>query len=345
MDLSELDFDLPDERVALRPVHPRSSARLLVSENDQIHDWRVSDLPRILRPGDRLILNDTRVIPALLHGVRHRPGAREVRISVNLDRPVDQGSWLALVRPARRIRAGDIAAFGKGLVAKVRERRDAFIVLDFQSSATRFESLLQQVGEMPLPPYISTRRETDQHDSAHYQTVFARRAGAVAAPTASLHFDDDLMTRLRDAGIRFSFVTLHVGAGTFLPIRSNSIDDHVMHLERGEVTEEAAAEINHSRATNGRIIAVGTTALRLLETAQSEGRVHAWRGETGLYIKPGHRFSVIDGLMTNFHLPRTTLLVLVAALVGRTRLQQIYGHALANDYRFFSYGDSSLLIP
>ena len=345
MDLSELDFDLPDERVALRPVHPRSSARLLVSENDQIHDWRVSDLPRILRPGDRLILNDTRVIPALLHGVRLRPGAREVRISVNLDRPVDQGSWLALARPARRIRAGDIAAFGKGLVAKVRERRDAFIVLDFQSSATRFESLLQQVGEMPLPPYISTRRETDQHDSAHYQTVFARRAGAVAAPTASLHFDDDLMTRLRDAGIRFSFVTLHVGAGTFLPIRSNSIDDHVMHLERGEVTEEAAAEINHSRATNRRIIAVGTTALRLLETAQSEGRVRAWRGETGLYIKPGHRFSVIDGLMTNFHLPRTTLLVLVAALMGRTRFRQIYEHALTNDYRFFSYGDSSLLIP
>ncbi len=345
MDLWDLDFDLPDELIALRPAKPRRSARLLVSDGSGMRDLHVFDLPRILRPGDRLVLNDTRVIPALLQGTRRRPAAGALKISVNLDRPLDPGVWLALARPARRIRPGDAADFGHGLRADFRERRGEFFVLEFRGPPDSFESALAAAGQVPLPPYIASRRQADSGDRTDYQTVFAKRPGAAAAPTASLHFDRELMTGLAAAGIRFSYVTLHVGAGTFLPIRSGDINDHQVHAERGELSEQAADEINGSRASGQRVIAVGTTALRLIETAAAGGRVRPWRGETDLYIKPGYEFAAADGLMTNFHLPNTTLLVLVAALVGRKRLSDIYGHAVANRYRFFSYGDSSLLFP
>ena len=345
MDLADLEFDLPEELIALRPADPRPSARLLVSETGRLRDLHVSDLPTVLRPGDRLILNDTKVIPALLRGVRQRPGSGGVNVSVNLDRPLDAGAWLALARPARRIRPGDVADFGPGLQADFGERRGEFFVLKFRGPPDRFQSALDSAGQVPLPPYITSRRQIDRSDRSDYQTVFARSPGAVAAPTASLHFDPELMASLTESGIRLSYVTLHVGAGTFLPIRSRNIENHRIHAERGELSEQAADEINRSLSSGQRVIAVGTTALRLIETAAREGRVRPWRGETGLFIRPGHKFSAATGLMTNFHLPNTTLLVLVAALIGKRRLKEVYSHAVASRYRFFSYGDSSLLLP
>ena len=346
-DLSEFDFDLPDKLIALRPAVPRSAARLLVSIGNRLVDSRVSDLPDQLQPGDRLVFNDTKVIPALLRGVRHRPGTGGdgANVTVNLDSPVTDRAWLALARPSRRLRRGDIVAFGNRLTATVGERRGEFHVFDFRCGPVELERLLQGAGNLPLPPYITSLRPPDMMDETDYQTVFACRPGAVAAPTAALHFDNELLERLDARGVRSSFVTLHVGAGTFLPIRTEAIEEHRMHSERGEMSERAAQEINGTLADGARVVAVGTTALRLVETAAAGGKVKPWRGRTDLYIRPGYRFMAVSGLMTNFHLPRTTLLVLVAALVGRDRLCRIYQHALANRYRFFSYGDSSLLIP
>ena len=345
--LTEFDFDLPNALIALRPAVPRSAARLLVCVGDRLVDSRVSELPDQLRAGDRLVFNDTKVIPALLHGVRHRPGAagRGVKITVNLDSPDADGRWQALARPARRLRPGDIVEFGDKLTATVVARRGEFHLLEFTCGPDEFAQVLEGAGNVPLPPYITSVRKPDTLDKTDYQTVFARRPGAVAAPTASLHFDNALFERLDSRGVSSSFVTLHVGAGTFLPIRSESIERHRMHAERGELSDRAAREINGTLADGGRVIAVGTTALRLLETAAEGGKVKPWRGRTDLYIRPGYNFKVVSGLMTNFHLPRTTLLVLVAALVGQDRLARIYQHALAGRYRFFSYGDSSLLIP
>ena len=345
--LSEFDFNLPSELIALRPTVPRSAARLLVSDGDRLDDCRVCDLPDLLRPGDRLVFNDTKVIPAHLHGVRRRPGTagNGVNVAVNLDSPVAGGTWRVLARPSRRLRPGDIVEFGPDLRAAVGERCGEFHLFDFQCGPGEFEQQLERAGSVPLPPYITSMRQPDQKDKADYQTVFARCPGAVAAPTASLHFDDELLLRLAARGVRSSFITLHVGAGTFLPIRSEAIEEHRMHSERGELSDRAAREINGTLAYGGRVIAVGTTALRLLETAADDGMVKAWSGRTDLYIRPGYKFKTASGLMTNFHLPRTTLLVLVAALVGRDRLRRIYQHALTSRYRFFSYGDSSLLIP
>lgn len=345
--LSEFDFNLPSELIALRPAVPRSAARLLVSAGDRLDDCRVCDLPNLLRPGDRLVFNDTKVIPAHLRGVRRRPGTagNGVNVTVNLDSPMADGSWWVLARPSRRLRPGDTVVFGPDLAATVGERRGEFHLFDFKCCPGELEQQLECAGSVPLPPYITSMRQPDQMDKTDYQTVFARRPGAVAAPTASLHFDDELLLRLDARGVRSSFITLHVGAGTFLPIRSEAIEEHRMHSERGELSDRAAREINGTLADGGRVIAVGTTALRLLETVADGGMVKPWRGRTNLYIRPGYNFRTVSGLMTNFHLPRTTLLVLVAALVGRDRLHRIYRHALASRYRFFSYGDCSLLIP
>lgn len=345
MNITEFDFDLPEELIALRPVHPRSSSKLLFSEKGKIKDLHVSDLPQILKSGDRLIFNDTKVMPALLQGTRYRSGASEIRISVNLDKPITNRKWLALVRPARRIKKGDIADFGSSLNAVFGDRHGEFVEIEFQCSDGRLEELLETAGQVPLPPYITSRRDADDDDKSDYQTVFARTSGAVAAPTASLHFDNDLVQQLTERGVKMTYVTLHVGAGTFLPIRGNKIDDHKLHAERGEISEQASDEINESILMGQRVIAVGTTSLRLIESSTFSGRVRPWKGETDLFIKPGYKFSAISGLMTNFHLPKTTLLVLVASLIGKQRLFEVYRHAIAHQYRFFSYGDSSLLIP
>jgi S-adenosylmethionine:tRNA ribosyltransferase-isomerase len=347
MRLSDFDFDLPEGRIATRPARPRSSARLLVARGDLLEDRVVRDLPEILRPGDRLVLNDTKVIPARLSGLRRRPGGgAAVRIDVTLLAAQADGSWEALARPLRRLRAGDRLDFGAGLLATVAAAGAGRARLAFDLAGAAFEAALNAAGAMPLPPYIERLRKPDAADREDYQTIWARRPGAVAAPTASLHFDAPLLAALAARGVGFTHVTLHVGAGTFLPVTAEDISAHRMHAEWGEVTPEAAAELNAARTAGGRIIPVGTTALRLLETAADPGGVlHPFRGETDIFITPGWRFRATDALMTNFHLPKSTLIMLVAALMGLGRTRAIYAHAVAAGYRFFSYGDASLLFP
>ncbi|GAB4383485.1 tRNA preQ1(34) S-adenosylmethionine ribosyltransferase-isomerase QueA [Albidovulum sp.] len=349
MKLSDFDFDLPESLIATRPARPRTAARLLVAEGDAIRDLHVRDLVTLLRPGDRLILNDTRVIPARLEGTRRRltgQGEAVARIEVTLAEPLPGGGWSALVRPLRKLRAGEEIVFAAGLAARVRRIAEGRAELDFNLAGEAFDAALARAGTMPLPPYIAALRKPDARDLEDYQTVFAERTGAVAAPTASLHFDEALLAALARRGIAFSRVTLHVGAGTFLPVKVEDVTRHRMHAEWGEITEAAAAEINATRAAGGRIIPVGTTALRLIESAASQkGRVAPWRGPTDIFIYPGYAFRVTDGLMTNFHLPRSTLMMLVAALMGTERIRRIYAHAIAGRYRFLSYGDASLLIP
>jgi S-adenosylmethionine:tRNA ribosyltransferase-isomerase len=345
MRLEDFDFDLPEGLIALRPARPRTAARLLVAEGDRIRDLHVRDLPSVLRPGDRLIFNNTRVIPARLTGIRRRAGA-EARIEVTLMEPAAAGGWRAMARPLRKLAPGDRLSFPPGLEGTVAERgaEDARIVFDVTGEA--FEAALEAAGAMPLPPYIAGRRAPDAADRADYQSVFARHAGAVAAPTASLHFDRPLLETLAGMGIAFTEVTLHIGAGTFLPVKVDDVTTHRMHAEWGEITGRAAAEINATRAAGGRIIPIGTTALRLIETAAGEdGTVRPFRGTTDIFIYPGFRFRVTDALMTNFHLPRSTLMMLVAALMGHARIRAVYDHAIRQGYRFFSYGDASLLIP
>lgn len=345
MKLSDFDFDLPEELIATRPARPRSSARLLVAEGARQLDLHVHDLPDILRPGDRLVLNNTRVIPARLTGRRCR-GSAEARVEVTLLEPTAEGAWRALARPLRKLQSGDRIAFSSDLSAEVVARDATEAMLRFNLTGESFDAALAEAGAMPLPPYIAARRAPDRQDAEDYQTVFARHAGAVAAPTASLHFDAALMSALAARGIAFTEVTLHVGAGTFLPVKVDDVTHHRMHAEWGEVTEAAVAEINATRASGGRVIPVGTTALRLIESAAGEdGFVRPWRGDTDIFIYPGYRFRVTDGLMTNFHLPQSTLLMLVSALMGRDRILSLYRHAIDTGYRFFSYGDASLLIP
>lgn len=350
MQLSDFDFDLPEELIATRPARPRTSARLLVAEGDAIRDLHVRDLVGLLGPGDRLILNNTRVIPARLEGTRTRdgaaPGEGVARVEVTLLEPRPEGAWLALARPARKLRPDDVIRFSAALTARVAAREAGEVVLAFNLQGADFDAALAEAGAMPLPPYIAARRAADAQDRDDYQTVFARHSGAVAAPTASLHFDAELLEALRDRGVAFTEVTLHVGAGTFLPVKVEDVTTHRMHSEWGEVTEAAAAQINATRAAGGRIIPVGTTALRLIESAAAEdGRVQPWRGTTDIFIYPGYRFRITDALMTNFHLPKSTLMMLVSALMGKDRVDRIYAHAVAGRYRFFSYGDASLLIP
>lgn len=348
MKLSDFDFELPDRLIATRPARPRSSARLLVAEGDTVTDARVSDLGNWLRPGDRLILNDTKVIPARLTGSRAREGTEgrtEAKIEVTLLDPTAEGAWRAMVKPLKKLREGEIVRFGAGLEAKLLAREDGHGILKFNLEAEAFDAALSEAGAMPLPPYIAARRAADDRDREDYQTVFARRPGAVAAPTASLHFDVALLAELERAGVSFSHVTLHVGAGTFLPVKVEDVTRHRMHAEWGEVGETAANEIAETRAAGGRIIPVGTTALRLIESAARDGEIAPWCGETDIFIYPGFEFRLSDALMTNFHLPRSTLMMLVSALMGQERIRRIYAHAVAQEYRFFSYGDASLLIP
>ncbi|THH38335.1 tRNA preQ1(34) S-adenosylmethionine ribosyltransferase-isomerase QueA [Aliishimia ponticola] len=349
MKLSDFDFDLPDALIATRPARPRTSARLLVAQGDAIEDRHVFDLPQILRAGDRLVLNDTRVIPARLTGLRRRDSAQgpvEAKIEVTLLSPDAGGGWRALVKPLRKLRQGETVAFDAGLSATLERVDDGQALLRFNLEGDAFQEALNAAGAMPLPPYIASQRAADAQDKDDYQTVFAKREGAVAAPTASLHFDEALLESLREIGVEFTTVTLHVGAGTFLPVKVEDVTTHRMHAEWGKVSAEAAQQIATTKAQGGRVIPVGTTALRLIETAaRATGEIAPWEGDTDIFIYPGFTFNVADALMTNFHLPKSTLMMLVSALMGRERMMRVYAHAVADKYRFFSYGDASLLIP
>lgn len=348
MHLSDFDFDLPDGLIATRPARPRSSARLLVAEGDQITDAQVFDITRWLRAGDRLVLNDTKVIPARLSGTRARDGAQgrtEAQIEVTLLEPRADGTWQALVKPLKKVTDGEEIRFSKDLSAVLEARSDGQAQLRFNLAGDDFDAALNAAGAMPLPPYIAAKRPADAQDKQDYQTVWARNTGAVAAPTASLHFDQPLLDRLAGMGVLFTHVTLHVGAGTFLPVKVEDVTTHKMHGEWGEVSPQAASEIAATKAAGGRVIPVGTTALRLIETAGRGGQIAPFEGVTDIFIYPGFTFTVTDALMTNFHLPKSTLMMLVSALMGQDRIRRIYGHAVAEGYRFFSYGDASLLIP
>ena len=343
MKLSDFDFDLPEALIATRPARPRSAARLLLAEGDRISDLHVGDLVDLFRAGDRLVLNNTKVIPARLIGVRQRGDAR-AKVEITLLEPLATG-WRALAKPLRKLALGEVIGFSDQLSATVLEKSATDLLLAFNLTGGDFDAALQVAGKMPLPPYIAARRPADALDDVDYQTVFARHAGAVAAPTASLHFDAALLAALAAKGVDFTEVTLHVGAGTFLPVKVEDVTTHRMHAEWGEVTATAAAEIAATRAAGGRVIPVGTTALRLIETAAGGGQIAPWVGPTDIFIYPGYRFRVTDALMTNFHLPKSTLLMLVSALIGQEQVKAIYAHAVAAGYRFFSYGDASLLIP
>lgn len=348
MHLSDFDFDLPERLIATRPASPRSSARLLVAEGDRITDATVTDLVNWLRPGDRLVLNDTKVIPARLAGQRFRDGAEgrtAAKIEVTLLEPRPDGCWAALLKPLKKIRDGEEIVFTDSLSATLTAREDGQGILRFNLSGEDFDAALAEAGDMPLPPYIAAKRAADEQDKTDYQTVFAEHSGAVAAPTASLHFDDALLKALTDRGVEFTRVTLHVGAGTFLPVKVDDVTQHKMHSEWGRVTPEAAADIAATKAAGGRVIPVGTTALRLIESAARSGEIAQWEGGTDIFIYPGFEFHVADALMTNFHLPKSTLMMLVSALMGPERIRAIYDHAVENEYRFFSYGDASLLLP
>ncbi|MEM9798594.1 MAG: tRNA preQ1(34) S-adenosylmethionine ribosyltransferase-isomerase QueA [Pseudomonadota bacterium] len=346
MKLSDFDFNLPDDLIATRPARPRSSARLLVVEPERLHDAVVTDLTAWLRPGDRLVLNDTKVIPARLVGERvreTRDGSGRAKVELTLTEARADGAWEALGKPMRKMRVGDRLEFS-GLVAEVEELGER-VVVRFDAEGDALDAAIEAAGEMPLPPYIAAKRAPDAADRDDYQTIWARHAGAVAAPTASLHFDAPLLEALRARGVAFTEVTLHVGAGTFLPVKVEDVTTHKMHAEWGEVTAQAAEDIAKTKAGGGRVIPVGTTALRLIESAARGGKIAPFRGETDIFIYPGFAFRVADGLMTNFHLPQSTLLMLVSALMGRERMLAAYAHAVANRYRFFSYGDASLLLP
>jgi S-adenosylmethionine:tRNA ribosyltransferase-isomerase len=339
--VSDFDFDLPTERIALRPVEPRDAARMLVVRPDGLADHGVRDLPQLLRAGDCLVFNDTRVIPAQLEGQRG-----EARIGATLHKREGLRGWRAFIRNGRRLREGDEIIFGAGVSASASDKGDDGSWLLTFAGDEAVEVLLNRAGTMPLPPYIASKRAIDARDATDYQTMFAEREGAVAAPTASLHFTPELIAALDAAGIGRETLTLHVGAGTFLPVKADDTDDHQMHAEWGRIDAETAARLNVVRANGGRIIAAGTTVLRLLESAVREDRMIApFEGDTAIFITPGYRFKAIDGLITNFHLPKSTLFMLVSALMGLDTMQAAYGHAINSGYRFYSYGDSSLLLP
>lgn len=349
MNLSDFDFDLPEGRIATRPARPRTAAKLLVATPDTIRDLTVADLPDLLGPGDRLVLNTTKVIPARLSGTRTRQSAQgEVvaRVEVTLLEPAPGGDWMALAKPLRKLKEGEEIVFSPALSARVEAIAEAQLRLRFNLTGPDFDAALAEAGAMPLPPYIAALRAPDEQDKTDYQTVFAQKPGAVAAPTASLHFTPELLEKLREKGVQFTEVTLHVGAGTFLPVKVEDVTTHKMHAEWGEVTPQAAEEINATKLAGGRVIPVGTTALRLIESAATgPGVIAPFAATTDIFIYPGYRFRIADALMTNFHLPKSTLLMLVAALMGQDRIRAIYDHALTKNYRFFSYGDASLLLP
>ncbi|WP_033073942.1 tRNA preQ1(34) S-adenosylmethionine ribosyltransferase-isomerase QueA [Sphingopyxis sp. MWB1] len=341
MRVDAFDFDLPNERIALRPARPRDAARMLVVDGNRMTDAGVRDLPACLRAGDCLVFNDTRVIPAQLEGRRG-----EARIGATLHKRIDLRRWQAFIRNAKRLRVGETVDFGEGVAALAEERlSDGSFILAFGGDEP-VEILLERAGTVPLPPYIAGKRDIDDADRDDYQTMFAREDGAVAAPTAALHFTPALLDALAAAGITSETLTLHVGAGTFLPVKAEDTEDHQMHAEWGRIDAETADRLNAVRARGGRVIAVGTTSLRLLESAaQAGGVIRPFAGDTSIFITPGYRFRAIDGLMTNFHLPRSTLFMLVSALMGLEVMQAAYSHAIETGYRFYSYGDASLLLP
>lgn len=348
MKLSDFDFELPEELIAVRPVTPRTDAKLLVARGDTIADHRVGDLVDVLRSGDVLVLNDTKVIPARLFGLRHRDGdagptAAKMDVTL-LDLGAD-GTWGAMVKPLKKVRDGEEIIFSDALRATVVSRADGQARLRFNVTGDDFDAALNAVGAMPLPPYIAAKRPADDVDKTDYQTQWAKHAGAVAAPTASLHFNADLLAQLAAKGVQFVYVTLHVGAGTFLPVKVDDVADHKMHAEWGEVTQTAADTIAKAKAEGRRVIPLGTTALRLIESAARGGQIAPWEGETDIFITPGFQFQVADALMTNFHLPKSTLMMLVSALMGTAQVKAIYTHAIDKQYRFFSYGDASILFP
>ena len=338
------DFVLPQELIALRPVRPRDAARMLfVPGEGAFEDRCVRDLPELLNAGDVLVFNDTRVIPAQLEG---RKAGGEAKIGATLHKREDLRRWIAFIRNAKRLKDGDKIVFGGGVTAAAETRNaDGSFTLFFEGDEA-VEVLLDRAGTMPLPPYIAGKRDIDAQDLEDYQTMFAERDGAVAAPTASLHFTQRLVDAIDAAGIGRETLTLHVGAGTFLPVKADDTDDHQMHSEWGRISPEVAERLNSVRKAGGRIIAVGTTSLRLLESAaRDDGTIAPFEGDTDIFITPGYRFKGVDGLMTNFHLPKSTLMMLVSALMGRERMKQAYSYAIDAKYRFYSYGDSSLLLP
>ena len=335
------DFDLPPERIALRPARPRDSARLLLVRGADISDRQVVDLPQLIEPRDVLVFNDTKVIPAQLEGRRG-----EARIGATLHKREGPREWQAFLRNAKRARVGDKIDFAEGVCASVVEKSpDGSALLHFHGEEP-VEVLLERAGRMPLPPYIASRRSADADDRSDYQTMFAREEGAVAAPTAALHFTPRLLDALDARGVKREMLTLHVGAGTFLPVKADDTSAHKMHAEWGRIDQATADRLNAVRASGGRLIAVGTTSLRLLESAADDaGTIHPFEGDTAIFITPGYRFRAIDGLITNFHLPKSTLFMLVSALMGLDAMKSAYAHAIAKGYRFYSYGDASLLLP
>ena len=358
MKTADFDFDLPDDRIALRPAEPRDAARLLVVRGGDLEDLIIRDLPDFLRPGDALVFNDTRVIPARLSGVRERVGPEGETLTVAVEATLHHRDapdvWSAFMKPGKRIKARDRIRFGSGAdgacllgrldATVVGKGEDGLVTLRFDLAGPALDEAIRDVGVMPLPPYIAAKRAEDDRDRSDYQTLFARWDGSVAAPTAGLHFTPDLMAAIEARGVSTHAVTLHVGAGTFLPVKADDTADHRMHSEWGEVSTETATALNAVRAAGGRIVCVGTTSLRLLESATTpEGEVRAFHGDTAIFITPGYAFRAADVLITNFHLPKSTLFMLVSAFAGLETMQSAYAHAVRDGYRFYSYGDGSLL--
>lgn len=356
MQTSLFDFDLPTDRIALRPVSPREAARLLVVKPEEgLDDRAVGDLPDLLRAGDCLVVNDSKVIAARLKGRRIGRGDLEPSIEATLHKRIDGSQWRAFILGAKKVQVGDTLRFGSEgrvcfldqLDAQVSQKDEGGeVTLSFSLHGPHLDAAIAERGDMPLPPYIASKRPTDAQDKADYQTIFAQEDGSVAAPTAGLHFTPELMARLEAKGVAVHKVTLHVGAGTFLPVKVDDTTDHKMHAEFGVITPETAAALNAARAKGGRIVAVGSTALRTLETAAGDdGQIRAFAGDTAIFITPGYRFKAVDLMLTNFHLPRSTLFMLVAAFSGLETMQRAYAHAIASGYRFYSYGDACLLFP
>ena len=341
MELNQFDFVLPQELIALRPVRPRHSSRLLVV-GEKHEDKKFEEIDKFLKPQDALVFNDTRVIPAQLNGVRIGRG-EEVNISATLHKKIDDQQWVAFLKGAKKIKKNDIIRFGDVEAEAISEPEDGEVKLKFNTK-NDFSKILKNIGEMPLPPYIASKRQVDEKDDSDYQTIYAKNEGAVAAPTAGLHFTKDIFNKLNNIGIKQYFLTLHVGAGTFLPVKHDDITKHKMHSEFGMLDEKTAKELNEVKKRGGRIIAVGTTSLRLLESATDEkGQVQPFYGDTDIFITPSYKFKVVDGLITNFHLPKSTLFMLVCAFAGTEKMKKAYEYAIKAKYRFYSYGDSSLL--
>ena len=348
MKLSDFDFDLPEELIALRPAIPRDSARLLVvrGREGKFEDRSVRDLPQLLKSGDIIVANDTRVLRAALLGRRPARGERgDVEIEVNLNSRLSPFEWSAFARPGKRLKEGDTIAFANGLMAIVISKSEAEVRLGFNRTGAVLDAAIDAAGDMPIPPYIASKRPADEADASDYQTLFARETGSVAAPTAGLHFTPQLLEALSSAGIKRANVTLHVNAGTFLPVKSDDVASHRMHAEHAELTPDSADAIVSARADGGRCIPIGTTALRTLESAAASGELQSMNADTAIFITPGYQFRVADGLMTNFHLPKSTLFMLVSAMMGLDVMKRAYAHAVKERYRFFSYGDACLLLP